>query len=261
MNQEKVKNTILMEMERFSDKTSEGYHQMKAVLNKFPYKITADYQQLLDTLRGGTAINRFETLDELIMMLKQERVITREIVESCLYFQQNSDNVINQIHLFDLLMVPTRNLTEQLNLLTSLTNSLSVDGEKFFHENVLFSINKIKLSTDEIEKKIKEICIELQYGMDSAKVKEDILARTFELLNEGSVNYQQLVNMELDYEEGCREIVIDGFFETMNRSSKNNEYKWFFDFLRDDKIISTLLQRKNLSEAEKKNIYFYSYKS
>lgn len=53
MNQEKVKNTILMEMERFSDKTSEGYHQMKAVLNKFPYKITADYQQLLDTLRGG----------------------------------------------------------------------------------------------------------------------------------------------------------------------------------------------------------------
>ena len=252
MNQEKVKNTILMEMERFSDKTSEGYHQMKAVLNKFPYKITADYQQLLDTLRGGTAINRFETLDELIMMLKQERVITREIVESCLYFQQNSDNVINQIHLFDLLMVPTRNLTEQLNLLTSLTNSLSVDGEKFFHENVLFSINKIKLSTDEIEKKIKEICIELQYGMDSAKVKEDILARTFELLNEGSVNYQQLVNMELDYEEGCREIVIDGFFETMNRSSKNNEYKWFFDFLRDDKIISKLLQRKNLSEAEKK---------
>ncbi|EOS7836823.1 hypothetical protein E3421_RS10365 [Enterococcus hirae] len=186
------------------------------------------------------------------MMLKQERVITREIVESCLYFQQNSDNVINQIHLFDLLMVPTRNLTEQLNLLTSLTNSLSVDGEKFFHENVLFSINKIKLSTDEIEKKIKEICIELQYGMDSAKVKEDILARTFELLNEGSVNYQQLVNMELDYEEGCREIVIDGFFETMNRSSKNNEYKWFFDFLRDDKIISKLLQRKNLSEAEKK---------
>ncbi|KDR92703.1 hypothetical protein EI18_09480 [Enterococcus hirae] len=185
-------------------------------------------------------------------MLKQERVITREIVESCLYFQQNSDNVINQIHLFDLLMVPTRNLTEQLNLLTSLTNSLSVDGEKFFHENVLFSINKIKLSTDEIEKKIKEICIELQYGMDSAKVKEDILARTFELLNEGSVNYQQLVNMELDYEEGCREIVIDGFFETMNRSSKNNEYKWFFDFLRDDKIISKLLQRKNLSEAEKK---------
>ncbi|MCH1978092.1 hypothetical protein MCG01_13375 [Enterococcus hirae] len=252
MNQEKVKNTILMEMERFSDKTSEGYHQMKAVLNKFPYKITADYQQLLDTLRGGTAINRFETLDELIMMLKQERVITREIVESCLYFQQNSDNVINQIHLFDLLMVPTRNLTEQLNLLTSLTNSLSVDGDKFFHENVLFSINKIKLSTDEIEKKIKEICIELQYGMDSAKVKEDILARTFELLNEGSVNYQQLVNMELDYEEGCREIVIDGFFETMNRSSKNNEYKWFFDFLRDDKIISKLLQRKNLSEAEKK---------
>ncbi|MBO1099579.1 hypothetical protein FQT06_05940 [Enterococcus hirae] len=252
MNQEKVKNTILMEMERFSDKTSEGYHQMKVVLNKFPYKITADYQQLLDTLRGGTAINRFETLDELIMMLKQERVITREIVESCLYFQQNSDNVINQIHLFDLLMVPTRNLTEQLNLLTSLTNSLSVDGEKFFHENVLFSINKIKLSTDEIEKKIKEICIELQYGMDSAKVKEDILARTFELLNEGSVNYQQLVNMELDYEEGCREIVIDGFFETMNRSSKNNEYKWFFDFLRDDKIISKLLQRKNLSEAEKK---------
>ncbi|ENZ6652619.1 hypothetical protein ACG7HM_000001, partial [Enterococcus hirae] len=100
--------------------------------------------------------------------------------------------------------------------------------------------------------KIKEICIELQYGMDSAKVKEDILARTFELLNEGSVNYQQLVNMELDYEEGCREIVIDGFFETMNRSSKNNEYKWFFDFLRDDKIISKLLQRKNLSEAEKK---------
>lgn len=173
-------------------------------------------------------------------------------MESCLYFQQNSDNVINQIHLFDLLMVPTRNLTEQLNLLTSLTNSLSVDGEKFFHENVLFSINKIKLSTDEIEKKIKEICIELQYGMDSAKVKEDILARTFELLNEGSVNYQQLVNMELDYEEGCREIVIDGFFETMNRSSKNNEYKWFFDFLRDDKIISKLLQRKNLSEAEKK---------
>lgn len=252
MNQEKVKNTILMEMERFSDKTSEGYHQMKAVLNKFPYKITADYQQLLDTLRGGTAINRFETLDELIMMLKQERVITREIVESCLYFQQNSDNVINQIHLFDLLMVPTRNLTEQLNLLTSLTNSLSVDGDKFFHENVLFSINKIKLSTDEIEKKIKEICIELQYGMDSAKVKEDILARTFELLNEGSVKYQQLVNMELDYEEGCREIVIDGFFETMNRSSKNNEYKWFFDFLRDDKIISKLLQRKNLSEAEKK---------
>ena len=256
MNQEKVKNTILMEMERFSDKTSEGYHQMKAVLNKFPYKITADYQQLLDTLRGGTAINRFETLDELIMMLKQERVITREIVESCLYFQQNSDNVINQIHLFDLLMVPTRNLTEQLNLLTSLTNSLSVDGEKFFHENVLFSINKIKLSTDEIEKKIKEICIELQYGMDSAKVKEDILARTFELLNEGSVNYQQLVNMELDYEEGCREIVIDGFFETMNRSSKNNEYKWFFDFLRDDKIISKLLQRKNLSEAEKKTYIF-----
>lgn len=252
MNQEKVKNTILMEMERFSDKTSEGYHQMKAVLNKFPYKITADYQQLLDTLRGGTAINRFETLDELIMMLKQERAITREIVESCLYFQQNSDNVINQIRLFDLLMVPTRNLTEQLNLLTSLTNSLSVDGEKFFHENVLFSINKIKLSTDEIEKKIKEICIELQYGMDSAKVKEDILARTFELLNEGSVNYQQLVNMELDYEEGCREIVIDGFFETMNRSPKNNEYKWFFDFLRDDKIISKLLQRKNLSEAEKK---------
>ena len=186
------------------------------------------------------------------MMLKQERVITREIVESCLYFQQNSDNIINQIHLFDLLMVPTRNLTEQLNLLTSLTNSLSVDGEKFFHENVLFSINKIKLSTDEIEKKIKEICIELQYGMDSAKVKEDILARTFELLNEGNVNYQQLVNMELDYEEGCREIVIDGFFETMNRSSKNNEYKWFFDFLRDDKIISKLLQRKNLSEAEKK---------
>lgn len=195
------------------------------------------------------------------MMLKQERVITRESVESCLYFQQNSDNIINQIHLFDLLMVPTRNLTEQLNLLTSLTNSLSVDGEKFFHENVLFSINKIKLSTDEIEKKIKEICIELQYGMDSAKVKEDILARTFELLNEGNVNYQQLVNMELDYEEGCREIVIDGFFETMNRSSKNNEYKWFFDFLRDDKIISKLLQRKNLSEAEKKNIYFYSYKS
>ncbi|EON3045056.1 hypothetical protein ACNG35_002729 [Enterococcus hirae] len=88
--------------------------------------------------------------------------------------------------------------------------------------------------------------------MDSAKVKEDILARTFELLNEGNVNYQQLVNMELDYEEGCREIVIDGFFETMNRSSKNNEYKWFFDFLRDDKIISKLLQRKNLSEAEKK---------
>ncbi|HHK0760984.1 TPA: hypothetical protein ACQQME_001133 [Enterococcus hirae] len=250
MNQEKVKNTILMEMERFSDKTSEGYHQMKAVLNKFPYKITADYQQLLDTLRGGTAINRFETLDELIMMLKQERVITREIVESCLYFQQNSDNVINQIHLFDLLMVPTRNLTEQLNLLTSLTNSLSVDGDKFFHENVLFSINKIKLSTDEIEKKIKEICIELQYGMDSAKVKEDILARTFELLNEGSVKYQQLVNMELDYEEGCREIVIDGFFGMM--SDPDDKYKWFFDFLRDDKIISKLLQRKNLSEAEKK---------
>lgn len=250
MNQEKVKNTILMEMERFSDKTSEGYHQMKAVLNKFPYKITADYQQLLDTLRGGTAINRFETLDELIMMLKQERVITREIVESCLYFQQNSDNVINQIHLFDLLMVPTRNLTEQLNLLTSLTNSLSVDGDKFFHENVLFSINKIKLSTDEIEKKIKEICIELQYGMDSAKVKEDILARTFELLNEGSVNYQQLVNMELDYEEGCREIVIDGFFGMM--PDPDDKYKWFFDFLRDDKIISKLLQRKNLSEAEKK---------
>lgn len=250
MNQEKVKNTILMEMERFSDKTSEGYHQMKAVLNKFPYKITADYQQLLDTLRGGTAINRFETLDELIMMLKQERVITREIVESCLYFQQNSDNVINQIHLFDLLMVPTRNLTEQLNLLTSLTNSLSVDGDKFFHENVLFSINKIKLSTDEIEKKIKEICIELQYGMDSAKVKEDILARTFELLNEGSVKYQQLVNMELDYEEGCREIVIDGFFGMM--PDPDDKYKWFFDFLRDDKIISKLLQRKNLSEAEKK---------
>lgn len=239
-----------MEMERFSDKTSEGYHQMKAVLNKFPYKITADYQQLLDTLRGGTAINRFETLDELIMMLKQERVITREIVESCLYFQQNSDNVINQIHLFDLLMVPTRNLTEQLNLLTSLTNSLSVDGDKFFHENVLFSINKIKLSTDEIEKKIKEICIELQYGMDSAKVKEDILARTFELLNEGSVKYQQLVNMELDYEEGCREIVIDGFFGMM--PDPDDKYKWFFDFLRDDKIISKLLQRKNLSEAEKK---------
>ncbi|EMF0086960.1 hypothetical protein P7D24_01670 [Enterococcus hirae] len=250
MNPEKVKNTILMEMERFSDKTSEGYHQMKAVLNKFPYKITADYQQLLDTLRGGTAINRFETLDELIMMLKQERVITREIVESCLYFQQNSDNVINQIHLFDLLMVPTRNLTEQLNLLTSLTNSLSVDGDKFFHENVLFSINKIKLSTDEIEKKIKEICIELQYGMDSAKVKEDILARTFELLNEGSVKYQQLVNMELDYEEGCREIVIDGFFGMM--PDPDDKYKWFFDFLRDDKIISKLLQRKNLSEAEKK---------
>ncbi|MGT4663967.1 hypothetical protein ACVTYA_03985 [Enterococcus hirae] len=250
MNQEKVKNTILMEMERFSDKTSEGYHQMKAVLNKFPYKITADYQQLLDTLRGRTAINRFETLDELIMMLKQERVITREIVESCLYFQQNSDNVINQIHLFDLLMVPTRNLTEQLNLLTSLTNSLSVDGDKFFHENVLFSINKIKLSTDEIEKKIKEICIELQYGMDSAKVKEDILARTFELLNEGSVKYQQLVNMELDYEEGCREIVIDGFFGMM--PDPDDKYKWFFDFLRDDKIISKLLQRKNLSEAEKK---------
>ncbi|MBE8832757.1 hypothetical protein G9419_12950 [Enterococcus hirae] len=250
MNQEKVKNTILMEMERFSDNTSEGYHQMKAVLNKFPYKITADYQQLLDTLRGGTAINRFETLDELIMMLKQERVITREIVESCLYFQQNSDNVINQIHLFDLLMVPTRNLTEQLNLLTSLTNSLSVDGDKFFHENVLFSINKIKLSTDEIEKKIKEICIELQYGMDSAKVKEDILARTFELLNEGSVKYQQLVNMELDYEEGCREIVIDGFFGMM--PDPDDKYKWFFDFLRDDKIISKLLQRKNLSEAEKK---------
>lgn len=250
MNQEKVKNTILMEMERFSDKTSEGYHQMKAVLNKFPYKITADYQQLLDTLRGGTAINRFETLDELIMMLKQERVITREIVETCLYFQQNSDNVINQIHLFDLLMVPTRNLTEQLNLLTSLTNSLSVDGDKFFHENVLFSINKIKLSTDEIEKKIKEICIELQYGMDSAKVKEDILARTFELLNEGSVKYQQLVNMELDYEEGCREIVIDGFFGMM--PDPDDKYKWFFDFLRDDKIISKLLQRKNLSEAEKK---------
>ncbi|MGX7036782.1 hypothetical protein [Enterococcus hirae] len=250
MNQEKVKNTILMEMERFSDKTSEGYHQMKAVLNKFPYKITADYQQLLDTLRGGTAINRFETLDELIMMLKQERVITKEIVESCLYFQQNSDNVINQIHLFDLLMVPTRNLTEQLNLLTSLTNSLSVDGDKFFHENVLFSINKIKLSTDEIEKKIKEICIELQYGMDSAKVKEDILARTFELLNEGSVKYQQLVNMELDYEEGCREIVIDGFFGMM--PDPDDKYKWFFDFLRDDKIISKLLQRKNLSEAEKK---------
>lgn len=250
MNQEKVKNTILMEMERFSDKTSEGYHQMKAVLNKFPYKITADYQQLLDTLRGGTAINRFETLDELIMMLKQERVITREIVESCLYFQQNSDNVINQIHLFDLLMVPTRNLTEQLNLLTSLTNSLSVDGDKFFHENVLFSINKIKLSTDEIEKKIKEICIELQYGMDSAKVKEDILARTFELLNEGSVKYQQLVNMELDYEEGCKEIVIDGFFGMM--PDPDDKYKWFFDFLRDDKIISKLLQRKNLSEAEKK---------
>ncbi|VTS86527.1 Uncharacterised protein [Enterococcus hirae] len=250
MNQEKVKNTILMEMERFSDKTSEGYHQMKAVLNKFPYKITADYQQLLDTLRGGTAINRCETLDELIMMLKQERVITREIVESCLYFQQNSDNVINQIHLFDLLMVPTRNLTEQLNLLTSLTNSLSVDGDKFFHENVLFSINKIKLSTDEIEKKIKEICIELQYGMDSAKVKEDILARTFELLNEGSVKYQQLVNMELDYEEGCREIVIDGFFGMM--PDPDDKYKWFFDFLRDDKIISKLLQRKNLSEAEKK---------
>ncbi|EPM6861063.1 hypothetical protein ACTPGT_001980 [Enterococcus hirae] len=253
MNQEKVKNTILMEMERFSDKTSEGYHQMKAVLNKFPYKITADYQQLLDTLRGGTAINRFETLDELIMMLKQERVITREIVESCLYFQQNSDNVINQIHLFDLLMVPTRNLTEQLNLLTSLTNSLSVDGDKFFHENVLFSINKIKLSTDEIEKKIKEICIELQYGMDSAKVKEDILARTFELLNEGSVKYQQLVNMELDYEEGCREIVIDGFFGMM--PDPDDKYKWFFDFLRDDKIISKLLQRKNLSEAEKKHIF------
>lgn len=252
MNQEKVKNTILMEMERFSDKTSEGYHQMKAVLNKFPYKITADYQQLLDTLRGGTAINRFDTLDELIIMLQQERVITREIVESCLYFQQNSDNVINQIHLFDLLMVPTRNLTEQLNLLTSLTNSLSMDGEKFFHEKVLIRINKMELLTDVIEKQIKEICIELQYGMDSAKVKEDILARTFELLNEGSVKYQQLVNMELDYEEGCREIVIDGFFETMNRSPKNNEYKWFFDFLREDKIISKLLQRKNLSEAEKK---------
>lgn len=47
----------------------------------------------------------------------------------------------------------------------------------------------------------------------------------------------------------------------MNRSPKNNEYKWFFDFLREDKIISKLLQRKNLSEAEKKNIYFYSYKS
>lgn len=252
MNQEKVKNTILMEMERFSDKTSEGYHQMKAVLNKFPYKITADYQQLLDTLRGGTVINRFDTLDELIIMLQQERVITREIVESCLYFQQNSDNVINQIHLFDLLMVPTRNLTEQLNLLKSLTNSLSMDGEKFFHHKVLIRINKMELLTDVIEKQIKEICIELQYGMESAKVKEDILARTFELLNEGSVNYQQLVNMELDYEEGCREIVIDGFFETMNRSSKNNEYKWFFDFLRDDKIISKLLQRKNLSEAEKK---------
>lgn len=252
MNQEKVKNTILMEMERFSDKTSEGYHQMKAVLNKFPYKITADYQQLLDTLRGGTAINRFDTLDELIIMLQQERVITREIVESCLYFQQNSDNVINQIHLFDLLMVPTRNLTEQLNLLKSLTNSLSMDGEKFFHHKVLIRINKMELLTDVIEKQIKEICIELQYGMDSAKVKEDILARTFELLNEGSVKYQQLVNMELDYEEGCREIVIDGFFETMNRSPKNNEYKWFFDFLREDKIISKLLQRKNLSEAEKK---------
>ncbi|EOS7924930.1 hypothetical protein AB1I58_03145 [Enterococcus hirae] len=252
MNQEKVKNTILMEMERFSDKTSEGYHQMKAVLNKFPYKITADYQQLLDTLRGGTVINRFDTLDELIIMLQQERVITREIVESCLYFQQNSDNVINQIHLFDLLMVPTRNLTEQLNLLKSLTNSLSMDGEKFFHHKVLIRINKMELLTDVIEKQIKEICIELQYGMDSAKVKEDILARTFELLNEGSVKYQQLVNMELDYEEGCREIVIDGFFETMNRSPKNNEYKWFFDFLREDKIISKLLQRKNLSEAEKK---------
>ena len=250
MNQEKVKNTILMEMERFSDKTSEGYHQMKAVLNKFPYKITADYQQLLDTLRGGTAINRFDTLDELIIMLQQERVITREIVESCLYFQQNSDNVINQIHLFDLLMVPTRNLTEQLNLLTSLTNSLSMDGEKFFHEKVLIRINKMELLTDVIEKQIKEICIELQYGMDSAKVKEDILARTFELLNEGSVKYQQLVNMELDYEEGCREIVIDGFFGMM--SDPDDKYKWFFDFLRDDKIISKLLQRKNLSEAEKK---------
>lgn len=250
MNQEKVKNTILMEMERFSDKTSEGYHQMKAVLNKFPYKITADYQQLLDTLRGGTAINRFETLDELIMMLKQERVITREIVESCLYFQQNSDNVINQIHLFDLLMVPTRNLTEQLNLLKSLTNSLSMDGEKFFHHKVLIRINKMELLTDVIEKQIKEICIELQYGMDSAKVKEDILARTFELLNEGSVKYQQLVNMELDYEEGCREIVIDGFFGMM--PDPDDKYKWFFDFLRDDKIISKLLQRKNLSEAEKK---------
>ncbi len=62
MNQEENKNTILMEMERFSDKTSEGYHQMKAVLNKFPYKITADYQQLLDTLRGGRQLTDLKLL-------------------------------------------------------------------------------------------------------------------------------------------------------------------------------------------------------
>lgn len=246
MNQEKVKNTILMEMERFSDKTSEGYHQMKAVLNKFPYKITADYQQLLDTLRGGTAINRFKTLDELIMMLKQERVITREIVESCLYFQQNSDNVINQIHLFDLLMVPTINLNKQLNLLKNLT----IDRSKICSRNFLDDHEKIDLLNCETNQQIKSTCIELQYGMNSAKVKEDILARTFELLNEGSVNYQQLVNMEPAYEEGCREIVIDGFFGMMPDPA--DKYKWFFDFLREDKIISMLLQRKDLSEAEKK---------
>ena len=249
MNQEKVKNTILMEMERFSDKTSEGYHQMKAVLNKFPYKITADYQQLLDTLRWGTAINRFKTLDELIMMLKQERVITREIVESCLYFQQNSDNVINQIHLFDLLMVPTINLNKQLNLLKNLT----IDRSKNCSRNFLDDHEKIDLLNRETNQQIKSTCIELQYGMNSAKVKEDILARTFEILNEDSVNYQQLVNMEPAYEEGCRKIVIDGFFGMMPDPA--DKYKWFFDFLREDKIISMLLQRKDLSEAEKKHIF------
>ena len=246
MNQEKVKNTILMDMERFSDKTSEGYHQMKAVLNKFPYKITADYQQLLDTLRGGTAINRFKTLDELIMMLKQERVITREIVESCLYFKQNYDNEINHIHLFELLMVPTINLNKQLNLLKNLT----IDRSKNCSRNFLDDHEKIDLLNRETNQQIKSTCIELQYGMNSAKVKEDILARTFEILNEGSVNYQQLVNMEPAYEEGCREIVIDGFFGMMPDPA--DKYKWFFDFLREDKIISMLLQRKDLSEAEKK---------
>ncbi len=53
MNQEKVKNTILMEMERFSDKTSEGYHQMKAVLNKFPYKITSRLSAITGYIKRG----------------------------------------------------------------------------------------------------------------------------------------------------------------------------------------------------------------
>lgn len=246
MNQEKVKNTILMEMERFSDKTSEGYHQMKAVLNKFPYKITADYQQLLDTLRGEDVHAITDTLDQLIKILKQDRITTREIVETCFYFQQNSDNAINHIHLFELLMVPTINLNKQLNLLKNLT----IDRSKICSRNFLDDHEKIDLLNHETNQQIKSTCIELQYGMNLAKVKEDILARTFEILNRGSVNYQQLVNMEPAYEEGCREIVIDGFFGMMPDPA--DKYKWFFDFLREDKIISMLLQRKDLSEAEKK---------